>query len=271
MSHKLVKCLAVLAMETIYLVAYTWAQPKPALRLVLDGPFVVCEESDGAHLRVLLPDLSSISIPHQAPRLTTATEYVFTHGGEYEIRNLPSGSMTLQPTSNPPDTVQRRGTCPTQGYFLSLRVPRPDEIWQSKPVPAVVGPPDCIKGKPANWSTRLILRYTAVDLPQVKLWNGQKEVDPQLLPEEDVVTMEFDVQPAGDDPDHDPEAYEAMSKMIGVEGCVHGLQTSSMAPQHKDGQGEKYAKVSLKVGMLGHAYDCHAPLILLCKTCANNP
>jgi hypothetical protein len=142
MSHKLVRPLAALAIEIILLGTCSFArQSKAAFQLVLNGPFVVCEESDGAHVRILVPDLSSLSPPHTAPHFTTAMkEYEFADGGDYEIRHLNSGRMRLQPVTNPlPQLVQRQGTCPTQGYFLSLRLSKPDEIWPLLPFEAVVG------------------------------------------------------------------------------------------------------------------------------------
>lgn len=274
MSYKLVRPLAALVIEIVFLGACSFAQQsKPAFQLVLNGPFVVCEESDGAHVRILVPDLSSLIPPHTVPHFTTAMkEYEFADAGEYEIRYLRSGRMTLQAVTNSlAQIVQRQGTCPTQGYFVSLRLSKPDEIWPLLPFEAVVGD-DCYSGKRAKWSTQLILRYTAVNLSEVKFWDGKEEKDPELVSIGGEATMEFAVRPVGDDPGHDPSAYAAMAKMINIRSCVHNLTTSSMAPQQKRTVGEKDLKNPSKgfVPYSGH-YDCHAPLILLCKNCAINP
>src|SRR6266853_5212593 len=96
-------------------------------QLVLQGPFVVCEESAANDLLILVPDPKGVANQHADPGLSTALfDLKFTKGVNYEVKYLHTGNMKL--ANSDAELVQFPGTCPQDGYYVSVKVPKPDEI-----------------------------------------------------------------------------------------------------------------------------------------------
>jgi hypothetical protein len=248
------------------------ASGKAYFQLVLQGPFVICEKGSD-DLLILVPDPTLLQDLHYYPHFYTALwEHEFTDvtTKDFELKNLPLAKKTTF-ANNDAEVVQYPGTCPKGRYYMSLKVPRPLEIWRLWPVSAREGK-DCKHAKPRNLSTEIVLRYDSVDLGTIKFWDGTDH-DVGLIAVGTEAMMTFEMNPVGDNANHDSYAFDSMAKMASVDTCVSDILLQSHAQSMKPELGSDAAtkKLQEKLLMFNTHQNCHAPIMLLCNNCPAAP
>jgi hypothetical protein len=235
---------------------------KGNLDLALQGPFVVCEADDNQSLMIYTIDPTDIKNPHEdAGFLTDFLDFRLTEGTkDYELRgDLQPGTMT---TMNPQgiNRAEFTSSCPNMGYYWSLKVPRPDEIYYTWPESIQLGSAKHCDATTvsATYSTRFVLRYRGVDLSKgFQVWDGKTSTQLNVLQIGSDATMIFQMPPIGVHPDHDKNAYTAMATIANVDSCMY--TPTSNQPADKP---HSHSMPTMTNNRNGHT-DCHAPLIYL--------
>lgn len=241
----------------------TFGQDKGNLDLALQGPFVVCEAADNQSLLIYTIDPTVKTNPHEdAGFLTDFLDFRLTEGTkDYELKgDFHPGMMTVV---NPQkiQTAEFTSSCPAKGYYWSLKVPRPDEIYYTWPESVQLGPNQCTINTPSGtYSTRFVLRYLGVDLSKgFQVTDGTNSTQLNVLQIGSEAAMIFQMPPVGVHKDHDKDAYAAMATIAGVDSCIYTPSSDTSSDQaHSHSMPIK----SMPNNRNGHT-DCHAPLIYL--------
>jgi hypothetical protein len=230
------------------------AHAKANFDLAIEGPFVVCEAADNQSLLIFTIDPTVKTNPHEdAGLLTDFLDFRLTEGTpNYELKgDLHPGKMTVV-NSQKMKRAEFTGSCPTTGYYWSLKVPRPDEVYFTWPESVQLGPSNqCASAAFATYSTRLVLRYRRVDVSKgFQVTDGTNSTPLNVLQIGSDATMVFQMHPIGEHKDHDKDAYAAMATIAGVDSCIY-------TPDH-----HQPSMLRSTNNRNGHT-DCHAPLIYL--------
>lgn len=229
--------------------------------LALQGPFVVCE-ADNQSLLIFTIDPTDKKNPHEdAGFLTDFLDFRLTEGTpNYELKgDLHPGKMTVVN----PQKMQRSeftSDCPSMGYYWSMKVPRPDEIYYTWPESVQLGQKQCdASTASATYTTRLVLRYLQVDLSKgFQVTDGKISTQLDVLQIGSDATMVFQMPPIGEHKDHDKDAYASMASIANVNSCIY-------TPDH-----HQPSMLRNRDDRNGHT-DCHAPLIYLLATKKKKP
>jgi len=158
-------------------------QAKPTLRLNLQGPFTLCEESSSGVpvLRVLAPNVHD----HYNPRfMTDGPDIELANMGNYEMKmthatpaHVDTSETSFGQIDHPLHTVACDDNDPSK-YLVKLTVPMPDKLMPFAPVKVAFSDDNaarCNNSPPAGnevisaYGTSMALIYKSVDLSTVSV------------------------------------------------------------------------------------------------------
>jgi len=248
------------------------------LQVTLEGPFVVCEETD-SNLQPILRVIVPRDGDHYYPALVAdgVSEELNLEGSKYTLKfDHKFSSVTTVTPKMKMDGVTG-SNCPTnpsdqaRPYLLSVTVPMPDRIRTIAPVAAefTEDAPHCddtvASATPRiKYATELSLEYDNIDLSQIFLCtDGSCSGTPlDISSGTGVGNVAIQMLQKSDDPDwdhhyHAKQAHKLMRNIAGKPAhCLHYYPDADM-------KSEKKATPFLVYH--GHT-DCKAVMLVVCKS-----
>ena len=230
-------------------------QTMPTLRLNLQGPFTVCEESSGGAsvLRVLAPNVTD----HYNPRfMTDGPDIELANLGDYEMKmtHATPGHVDTSETSfgqidHPLHTVACDDNDPRK-YLVKLTVPMPDKLMPFAPVKVAFSddnPARCNNSPPSSneviktYGTSMALIYNSVDLSTVSVCDPTGNCGfykPAISGGTGTGVLTYFMEQSAPDSVSDPHAhakasYVAMAAL--AHASLHCVHFSDMADDNLDG------------------------------------
>jgi hypothetical protein len=257
------------------------------LRLILEGPFVLCQKDKG-HIEIRIPQVVSPNKPeHFTPGIKSYfTEKELESGHDYSLLPDPSTPRLItigtlqgvdpwgQKQTVTVDHISGKCTPSSGAYYVKVTVPTPDLIRPLAPVIARVYPPNTPKPAKQPYGTSSELLYQSVDLSKLFLQDdsGTTAWPPQVDPESGFLTI-YLRQMHPDTLGHQPalDAYVEMMRMVGVKRTFEDPEpfflTAEMAAHDtkKNATKEGKKRSHRESDNRSRHNDCHAPQLLVCQ------